>query len=83
MRLLYLPTYFAPEHAASSYLVMNRVEAFANAGFDVEMHVPTPTRGVTKEVRENYKRNKTKEMMFNNKVYVHRFPLYGVDKIQS
>ncbi|MEO4877900.1 glycosyltransferase family 4 protein [Bacteroides thetaiotaomicron] len=56
---------------------MNRVEAFANAGFDVEMHVPTPTRGVTKEVRENYKRNKTKEMMFNNKVYVHRFPLYG------
>ena len=37
MRLLYLPTYFAPEHAASSYLAMNRIEAFANAGFDVEM----------------------------------------------
>lgn len=80
MRLLYLPAYFAPEHAASSYLAMNRVEAFANAGFDVEMHVPTPTRGVTKEIRENYKRNKIKEMMFNNKVYVHRFPLYGEGK---
>ena len=80
MRLLYLPTYFAPEHAASSYLAMNRIEAFANAGFDVEMYVPTPTRGVTKDVREDYKRNKTREMMFNDKIYVHRFPLYAEGK---
>lgn len=59
---------------------MNRIEAFANAGFDVEMYVPTPTRGVTKDVREDYKRNKTREMMFNDKIYVHRFPLYAEGK---
>ena len=80
MKLLYLPTYFSPEHAASSYLVINRVQAFAESDMDVEMHVPTPTRGVTDEVRAEYKKNKKEEYMFNNKVYVHRFSLYGEGK---
>ena len=80
MKLLYLPTYFSPEHAASSYLVINRVQAFAESGMDVEIHVPTPTRGVTAEVRAEYKKNKKEEYMFNSKVYVHRFYLYGEGK---
>ncbi len=80
MKLLYLPTYFSPEHAASSYLVINRVQAFAESGMDVEIHVPTPTRGVTAEVRAEYKKNKKEEYMFNSKVYVHRFSLYGEGK---
>ena len=80
MKLLYLPTYFTPEHAASSYLVINRVEAFAKADIDVDIYVPTPTRGITKEIRKEYKNNRRYEMMYNNKVSVHRFSLYGEGK---
>lgn len=80
MKLLYLPTYFTPEHAASSYLVINRVEAFANAGMDVEIYVPTPTRGISEEIRKEYKMKKRYEMMYDNKVSVYRFSLYGEGK---
>ena len=79
MKILYLPTYFIPEHAASSYLVENRVEAFAKEGFNVDIYVPTPTRGVSKETRDEYKKKKN-EYLFNNKVCVHRFSLYGEGK---
>ena len=80
MKLLYLPTYFTPEHAASSYLVINRVEAFAKADMNVEIYVPTPTRGITKDIRQEYKKNKKREMMFKDKVSVHRFSLYEEGK---
>lgn len=80
MKILYLPTYFFPENAASSYLVINRVEAFAQNDMDVEIYVPTPTRGLDVKTRDDYKKNRIQEYMFNNKVYVHRFSLYGEGK---
>ena len=54
MRILYLPAYFYPEKAASSYLGENRNQAFADAGFDIIAYAPTPCRGITKEEREVY-----------------------------
>ena len=79
IRLLFLPAYFSPEHAASSYLGDNRYEKIASEGIEMELYCPTPTRGVTSEVRKNYKKIKD-EYMYDGKLHVHRFSLYSEGK---
>lgn len=79
IRLLFLPAYFFPEHAASSYLGDNRYERVASEGIGMEVYCPTPTRGVAPEVRAKYKKVK-EEYMYGGKLHVHRFPLYGEGK---
>lgn len=54
MRLLLLPAYYYPEKAASLYLSDNRNEAFAQAGMDMIVFVPTPCRGISAEERKVY-----------------------------
>lgn len=78
MRILYLPAYFYPETAASGYLSDNRNQAFADAGFEIVTHTPTPCRGVSKEVRKAYcsKEYRT-ELLYDGKMTVHRFPLFA------
>ena len=76
MKLLFLPAYSFPEKAASPYLGENRNEAFANAGFTMEAYVPTPCRGISKEVREKYKKIKYEEML-DGKYQIHRFSMYA------
>ena len=58
MKILFLSSYGYPEQAASSYLGGNRNQAFADAGFKMVTYVPTPTRGVTPEIRKKYKKIK-------------------------
>ena len=81
MKILYLPAYFFPEQAASSYINNNRNQAFADAGFDTIVYVPTPCRGVDQDVRKKYcSKQYRKELMYNGKMTVHRFPLYAEGK---
>lgn len=81
MRILYLPAYFYPEKAASSYLGENRNQAFADAGFEIEAYAPTPCRGITKEEREEYCSKKHRvEKMYDGKMTMHRFSLYAEGK---
>lgn len=75
MKILFLTAYFPPEHVASQYLGKNRYQAFADAGFDMVLYTPIPTRGVTSEVRDQYKRMRRKELMFDGHMAVHRFSL--------
>ncbi len=75
MKILYLPAYFSPESAASSYIGNNRNQAFADAGFEMMVYTPIPTRGVTAEVRKEYKKYKRQEKLYNGKMTVHRFSL--------
>ncbi len=75
MKLLYLPSYFYPEKAASSYLNDNRNAAFANAGFHVVVYTPTPTRGLSNEEYKRF-RNMSFELMYDGMVEVHRFRMY-------
>ena len=76
-----LPTYFMPEHAASSYLRDNRDQAFADAGFEMINYVPTPCRGLTLEERSRYKTNEYKwEKLYNDHYIVNRFPMYSEGK---
>ncbi len=79
MRILYFPAYFFPEKAASSYLNENRNQAFADAGFDMVVYAPTPTRGITEEEYQEY-RKRTFEKMYDEKLEVHRFKMFREGK---
>ena len=79
MKLLYLPAYTYPEKAASEYLGHNMNQAFADAGFQMIVYAPIPTRGVSREVRERYKKIKCEER-FNGYMKVHRFAMYREGK---
>lgn len=79
MKILQLTSYFYPEKAASSYLRDNRDEAFLKEGFQIVVYTPVPTRGVSKEEREHYKRHRL-ESKANGQMKVHRFSLYGEGK---
>ncbi len=70
-----MPSYFFPEVVASDYLSRNRNEAFAKAGFEMLVYTPTPCRGITDEEREDYKRNKREEKLYDGMMAVSRFSL--------
>lgn len=74
MKLLILRSYFDPEIAASMYLINNLIEDFVGNGFEVEIHTPQPTRGVTKEVFKQYKNDRF-EVRHSGKVKIFRFPM--------
>ena len=74
MKILHLPAYFQPEQAASSYLVDNMYQAFTDDGMELVVYTPIPTRGISDEVKQEY-RNRLNEKLYNNKMTVHRFPL--------
>ena len=67
MKILFLPAYFTPEHAASPYLGENRNQAFAEAGYKMIVITPIPTRGVSNEVYQSYKKNAHIRAFFLNR----------------
>ena len=79
MKVLQLTGYFLPEKAASIYLVENRLEAFAVAGFDNVIWASRPTRGLLNEEYQEYKHKKI-EIMYNGKLTIHRFSMYREGK---
>lgn len=79
MAVLRLPAYFEPEQAASSYLWQNLSESISNAGIDMVVYTPMPTRGVTEEVRNYYKSHRV-ETKYDGRLVIHRFPLFGEGK---
>ena len=79
MRILFLTAYFHPEQAASPYLGENRNQAFADAGYDMVVYTPTPTRGISENIRQEYKKKKL-EFLYDGKMIVHRFNLIGEKK---
>ena len=74
MTILTFCAYFEPEIAASMYLTTNIFEDAANAGFDVELFAPTPTRGVDKQTIKKYKKIKL-EKRCDGKLRIHRFTM--------
>lgn len=81
MKILLLPAYFYPEHAASSYLGENRYQAFAAAGCEMLLYAPTPCRGITKDMRRQYcSKNHSFEKMYDGKMVVYRYSMYAEGK---
>ena len=79
MKVMQLTGYFLPEKAASIYLTENRLEAFAKAGFDTVIWASRPTRGLSDEEYQEYKK-KYLETMYSGKVTVHRFAMFRESK---
>ena len=72
MRILFLDAYFEPEQIAFTHLENDLLEGFVEAGHEVEIVCPTPTRGVSAEVAKAYK-NRKSETLYDGHVHVTRF----------
>lgn len=79
MKILKLSPYCDPEQVSSSYLTNDLNESFVTAGFTIENYVPTPTRGISKEVRDKYKKRKY-ELQYEDKLIIHRFSMFEEGK---
>ena len=79
MRILKLSAYCFPEQESSTHLTDDLYEAYEKAGFYVENYVPTPTRGVSDEVRNKYKKIRT-EVFYNGHLIIHRFSMFREGK---
>lgn len=79
MKVLELPAYFYPESMSSAHLDDNLRQAIVDAGMEMAIYCPTPTRGITQDVRAEYKKRKL-DKMYDGHVTVHRFSLYGEGK---
>lgn len=81
MRLLFLPAYYYPEHAASSYLGDDLRKALCDNGNDIILYAPTPSRGVSDEVRKEYSsKERRHELLHDGRLIVYRFPLFAEGK---
>ena len=78
-KILLLPAYFYPEIAASLYIAQNRYEAFAKNGIEMVAFVPLPTRGVSKEVQNKYRKTRV-ECLYDDCMLVHRFSMFPEGK---
>ncbi len=79
MKILFLPAYFYPEKAASSYLGVNRFHAYAGNGFRMVVYAPVPSRGIDNATRACYMKKKEEEM-YGGYMKVHRFSLMAEGK---
>lgn len=79
MKIIRLSPYYAPERISSSHLTEDLEAAYAAKGFTTELFVPTPTRGITAQEREQYKKIKYEEK-YGGKLIVHRFSMFREGK---
>lgn len=74
MKILRLRAYYDPEKTAGIHLDHDLCKAFEDNKITYYTYTPIPTRGVSKEVRNEYK-NKKKEKLYGGYVIINRFPL--------
>lgn len=79
MKMLKLVPYYTPEIISSTHLGRDLYASYEKAGICTELYTPTPTRGVTEEVRKEYKKRKYEEE-FNGTLIVHRFSMFREGK---
>lgn len=72
MRLLFLDAYYNPEKIAFTHLENDLIRGFVEAGHEIDIICPVPTRGVSTEIIKVYKNRKYEEE-YEGKVRVHRF----------
>lgn len=72
MKILFLDAYFEPEQIAFTHLEKDLLEGLVQAGHEIEVVCPTPTRGVSAEIVQEYKERKS-ENLYGDHVHVTRF----------
>ena len=75
MRILRLRAYYDPEQTAGIHLDHDLSEAFMKNNIHYISYTPSPTRGVTKEVRREYKKRK-KETLYGGYIEINRFSMF-------
>ena len=79
MKILKLSPYYQPEQISSSHLTDDLERTYINADFEVEIFVPTPTRNISNDQREKYKKIKYEEK-YDGKIKIHRFAMFQEGK---
>ncbi len=79
MKILKLASYCTPEQISSTHLSMDLNEAYLAEGFTFDVYAPTPTRGISDEVRKKYKKIKYEELD-NGQTVIHRFAMFREGK---
>ena len=79
MHILKLSAYSYPEQVSSTHLSKDLTEAYEKAGFTFVNYVPTPSRGISEDVRREYKKKKY-EVRDNGHTVIHRFPMFREGK---
>ncbi len=74
MKVLAYSCYYTPEIAASMYLTEDIYQGIVNAGHTLEVFVPVPTRGISEEIRKEYKKKKT-EIKYDGRMTIHRIAM--------
>lgn len=75
MKILAYSAYYSPEVAASMYLTEDIYRGIINAGHTLDVYVPMPTRCVSKETRQKYKKKRV-EKKYKDRLTIHRITLY-------
>ena len=75
MKLLIPFSYYHPEQCAGLFVIDDMTEEAARQGIESFISVPTPTRNVPPDAR--WERN---EALYDGKVKIHRFHMYGEGK---
>ncbi len=75
MKILRLQSYCYPEVIASTHLVNDLMQGCSESGIIMELHVPSPTRGIDHETQRKYKRIKYEEL-YGGAIQIHRFPMF-------
>ena len=55
MKILFLDAYFEPEQTSYTHLEADLLDCLTNDGNEVQIICPTPTRGISDEIRKKYK----------------------------
>lgn len=71
MKVIFYCAYYEPEIAAGIGISKDLVVGLAEAGIDVDVFTPTPTRGLEPETIKKYKKIR-KEYLYDGKVCIHR-----------
>ncbi len=72
IHIVNLCAYYSPEIAAGTHLSDDIEEACVRAGCTLDIHTPSPCRGLDKETIRQYKHNRYEERR-NGRVHIHRF----------
>ena len=72
MKILFLDAYFEPESTSFTHLEKDIIEGLIQSGHEIFVVCPTPTRGISGDVAEKYRKIK-KEDMYGGRVHVERF----------
>ncbi len=72
MRILFVNAYFMPEIISFTHLEQDLIQGILDAGNEVEVLCPVPTRGIDKQTAKQYRKIK-EESLFDGKVTVKRF----------